>query len=90
MAALLRKGQQLWTFMTKNNPGFDRVLEKAELAAFGGGRCIIKMTVSQEHENRMGTLHGGLTATMVDDVTTMAIISQTGQAGLPEGSMPRR
>lgn len=31
------------------------------------------MTVEEEHTNRVGTLHGGYTATIVDMITSMAL-----------------
>ena len=41
----------------------------------GGGRCICELTVGEEHQNRSGTLHGGMTATLVDVVSTAALMS---------------
>ena len=33
------------------------------------------MTVLEEHQNRGGTLHGGMTSTLVDCVSTWALLS---------------
>jgi len=41
----------------------------------GGGRCICELKVGEEHQNRGGTLHGGMTATLVDIVSTAALMS---------------
>jgi len=41
----------------------------------GGGRCICELRVDEEHQNRAGTLHGGMTATLVDIVSTAALMS---------------
>jgi len=41
----------------------------------GAGRCICELKVSEEHQNRNGTLHGGMTATLVDVVSTAALMS---------------
>ena len=38
------------------------------------GRVLFELIVDQEHLNRGGTMHGGLTATLVDETTTMAIM----------------
>ncbi|XP_035536805.1 acyl-coenzyme A thioesterase 13 isoform X2 [Morone saxatilis] len=38
------------------------------------GKVVCEMRVEEEHTNRGGTLHGGLTATLVDVVSTMAIM----------------
>ena len=40
----------------------------------GGGSCKCEMTVSEEHQNRGGTLHGGMTSTLVDAVSTWALL----------------
>ena len=41
----------------------------------GGGRCICELKVDEEHQNRGGMLHGGMTATLVDVVSTAALMS---------------
>ena len=41
----------------------------------GGGRCICELTVSEEHQNRGGMLHGGMTATLVDIVSSGALMT---------------
>lgn len=38
------------------------------------GKVVCEMRVEEEHTNRGGTLHGGLTATLVDVISTMAIM----------------
>ena len=40
----------------------------------GGGKCRCEMTVQEEHQNRGGTLHGGMTSTLVDVVSTWALM----------------
>lgn len=39
------------------------------------------MKIEEEHTNRMGTLHGGLTATLVDSISTMALLCT--EMGMP-------
>lgn len=34
-----------------------------------------ELTVEKEHSNSGGTLHGGMTATIVDTISTLAIVS---------------
>ncbi|XP_061676936.1 acyl-coenzyme A thioesterase 13 [Syngnathoides biaculeatus] len=58
----------------KQRPGFDRVLNKVEVVAAEPGKVVCEMTVAEEHTNGFGTLHGGLTATLVDVISTMAIM----------------
>ncbi|KFZ64967.1 Acyl-coenzyme A thioesterase 13, partial [Podiceps cristatus] len=38
------------------------------------GKVVCEMKVEEEHTNRGGTLHGGLTATLVDVVSTTALL----------------
>ncbi|CAM4632962.1 hypothetical protein PO909_004811 [Leuciscus waleckii] len=55
-------------------PGFDRVLSKVEILSATPGKVVCEMKVEEEHTNRGGTLHGGLTATLVDVISTTAIM----------------
>lgn len=48
---------------------------QVELISAGNGCCKCKLTVSEEHTNTGGTLHGGMTATMVDTISTMALLT---------------
>ena len=41
----------------------------------GGGRCICELKVGEEHQNRGGLLHGGMSASLVDAVSTLALMS---------------
>ncbi|NXV74047.1 ACO13 thioesterase, partial [Atlantisia rogersi] len=54
--------------------GFDRVLRKMKLLSATPGKVVCEMKVEEEHTNRGGTLHGGLTATLVDVVSTTALL----------------
>lgn len=38
------------------------------------GKVVCEMRVEEEHTNRGGTLHGGCTATLVDVISTVAIM----------------
>ncbi|XP_038190847.1 acyl-coenzyme A thioesterase 13 [Arvicola amphibius] len=62
-------------------PGFDRVLEKVTLVSAAPDKVICEMKVEEEHTNKFGTLHGGLTATLVDSISTMALMGT--ERGLP-------
>ncbi|KAA0710524.1 Acyl-coenzyme A thioesterase 13 [Triplophysa tibetana] len=57
-----------------DSPGFDRVLNKVEIVSATPGRVVCEMKVAEEHTNKGGTLHGGLTATLVDVISTTAIM----------------
>ncbi|NXA46962.1 ACO13 thioesterase, partial [Nothocercus julius] len=54
--------------------GFDRVLRKVKLVSAAPGKVVCELKVEEEHTNRGGTLHGGLTATLVDVVSTAALM----------------
>ena len=41
----------------------------------GAGKCVAEMEVAEEHTNKGGTLHGGLTATLVDTISTVALMT---------------
>lgn len=49
---------------------------KLNFLSGGGGQCVAEMRVAEEHINMMGTLHGGCTASLVDVVSTVALMSQ--------------
>ncbi|XP_067267147.1 acyl-coenzyme A thioesterase 13 [Chanodichthys erythropterus] len=66
-----------------DSPGFDRVLSKVEILSASPGRVVCEMKVEEEHTNRVGNLHGGLTATLVDMISTTAIMySERGAPGV--------
>ncbi|XP_034982309.1 acyl-coenzyme A thioesterase 13 [Zootoca vivipara] len=60
--------------MLLESPGFDRVLNKMTVLSATPGKVVCEMKVEEEHTNRGGTLHGGLTATLVDNVSTLALL----------------
>lgn len=66
-----------------DTPGFDRVLSKVDVLSAVPGKVVCEMQVAEEHTNRGGTLHGGLTATLVDVISTVAIMnSERGAPGV--------
>jgi len=46
---------------------------QVQLVSGGDGRCRAEMVVAPEHQNRLGNLHGGLTATLVDAISSTAL-----------------
>ncbi|KAH8235133.1 hypothetical protein KR032_009172 [Drosophila birchii] len=62
--------------------GFDRVVKMITITGGGDGRVVGEFTVEKEHLNRGGTLHGGLTATIVDNVTTYALMTKGSHPGV--------
>ncbi|XP_061764515.1 acyl-coenzyme A thioesterase 13 isoform X3 [Nerophis ophidion] len=71
--------------------GFDRVMSKVDVLAVTPGKVVCELRVEEEHTNRLGTMHGGLTATLVDVISTLAIMnSERGAPGIHERSKDRR
>ncbi|XP_019399933.1 PREDICTED: acyl-coenzyme A thioesterase 13-like isoform X2 [Crocodylus porosus] len=66
-----------------DTPGFDRVYDKIKLLSATPGKVVCEMKIEEQHTNRAGTLHGGLAATLVDVVSTVALINtERGEAGV--------
>jgi acyl-coenzyme A thioesterase 13 len=56
---------------------------QVKITSAGDGNCRAELVVGTEHDNRMGALHGGLTATLVDVISTMALLThKVGVAGV--------
>lgn len=39
------------------------------------GKCSAEMKIENDHANSFGTLHGGLTATLVDVISSYALLT---------------
>lgn len=58
-------------------------LKQVEVISAGNGHCKVQFTVSEEHLNVGGMLHGGFSTTLVDCVSTYAVMTQgTGAPGV--------
>nr|XP_004670044.1 acyl-coenzyme A thioesterase 13 [Jaculus jaculus] len=63
--------------------GFDRVLEKVTVVSAAPGKVTCEMKVEEQHTNKLGTLHGGMTATLIDCISTVALLcSERGAPGV--------
>lgn len=51
---------------------YETCIPKVRVVGGGDGKCTCEMTVLEEHQNAGGALHGGVTATLVDAVSTWA------------------
>uniref|UniRef100_D3ZA93 Acyl-CoA thioesterase 13 n=1 Tax=Rattus norvegicus TaxID=10116 RepID=D3ZA93_RAT len=51
-----------------------REIMKVTLVSAAPEKLICEMKVEEQHTNKFGTLHGGLTATLVDSISTMALM----------------
>ncbi|XP_055470502.1 acyl-coenzyme A thioesterase 13 [Psammomys obesus] len=73
MSSMIQKLREIMKAMSKV-PGFDSVLEKVSVVSAAPEKVICEMKVEEEHTNKIGTLHGGLTATLIDCISTMALM----------------
>uniref|UniRef100_A0A8D8PQV7 Acyl-coenzyme A thioesterase 13 n=1 Tax=Cacopsylla melanoneura TaxID=428564 RepID=A0A8D8PQV7_9HEMI len=59
-----------------DHEGHDTILKKVKIVeANDKGTCIAELTVEKEHTNIFNTLHGGYIATLVDIITSLAILA---------------
>ncbi|KAM9100136.1 acyl-coenzyme A thioesterase 13 isoform X1 [Sarcophilus harrisii] len=78
----LQNLREMMKFLVETR-GFDRVMEKVNILSTSPGKVVCEMKVEEQHTNRMGTLHGGLTATLVDVVSTVALMNtESGKPGV--------
>ena len=54
---------------------------KVKIVTANPGKVVAELTVEEEHQNASGTLHGGFIATLIDSMTTLALLS--GENGRP-------
>ena len=66
-----RKALQLMT----SDGTFNRHLQRVKILSSGGGKLTAELLVQREDVNRRGTLHGGLTCTLVDIMSSLAFLS---------------
>ncbi|XP_012257102.2 acyl-coenzyme A thioesterase 13-like [Athalia rosae] len=55
--------------------GFSRCMKNVTVVSAGDGKCRVEFPVEEGHLNGFGTLHGGFTATIVDNVSTYALMT---------------
>lgn len=64
--------QQFAAVLEKN--GFEStVFRSLKILEAKDGKCQCSMRIEQQHTNRSGFLHGGVTASLIDTTTTMSI-----------------
>lgn len=55
---------------------------QVEVTSASHGNFVCEVTVDESHLNRAGGLHGGLTATLVDNISTAAIMTTGSRPGV--------
>ena len=58
------------------------LMEPAMLRELTPGRCVCVFPVRPRVQNRYGTLHGGCVATLVDVVSTVALLTVSKDPGV--------
>ncbi|XP_058805244.1 acyl-coenzyme A thioesterase 13 [Phymastichus coffea] len=54
---------------------FGKCLKNVSLIHAEGGKCKAELKIDEEHLNYGGSLHGGFTSTLVDCISTYALMS---------------
>lgn len=75
----MSRGTELIKAILKNvakTPNFGQCLNKLEIISAGDGKCKAQFVVSEEHLNLGGTLHGGFTSTLIDCISTYALMTK--------------
>lgn len=57
-------------------PNYGQCLKNLQIVSAGNGNCKAELVVSDEHLNLGGSMHGGFISTLVDCVSTYAIMTQ--------------
>ena len=55
---------------------YEIITLQVNILSLGAGKCTAELKVDEEHTNPMGGLHGGLSATLVDCVSTYALMTK--------------
>lgn len=57
-----------------NGKGFDRCMKNIQILSADNGKCKAQFTVAEEHLSPIGLLHGGFTSTVIDAISTCALM----------------
>lgn len=60
----------------------DLLMLQVQVVSSSPGQCVCEITVEESHLNIGGTLHGGVTATLVDTISTLAIAAADSDPGV--------
>jgi len=66
--------QSLWRQRISGSH-YDRIYRNVQVVGAGEGWCRAEFRVEPEHTNVAGLLHGGFTASLVDSISTLALLT---------------
>ncbi|CAG9823331.1 unnamed protein product [Phaedon cochleariae] len=70
-----KMGAEHFATYLKNSRYFEKCIQKLKIISAGEGKCTALLKVDEDHINPFGTLHGGLSATLVDTVSSWALLT---------------
>ncbi|XP_074025765.1 acyl-coenzyme A thioesterase 13 [Leptinotarsa decemlineata] len=72
-AAVTKISAEYITNLLKNTKRFDRCLKQLKILNLSDGKCSAELKVEEEHLSPWDTLHGGMSALLLDNVSTWAL-----------------
>ncbi|KAK6625272.1 hypothetical protein RUM43_005566 [Polyplax serrata] len=75
----LLMAQKVWQLMSKGK-GYEKSLQQVVITAAGQGGCTAEFKVEEGMTNRGGSLHGGCTATLIDCISTIGLMTGKNQS----------
>ncbi|KAF2882133.1 hypothetical protein ILUMI_24055 [Ignelater luminosus] len=61
--------------LKKTERQFDSALNKVKIITCEDGKCLAEVKVEEEHTNPMHSLHGGFSATAIDTISSLALLT---------------
>lgn len=61
--------------MIESSSRFEKCMRTLKIDSLGKGKCTASLMVSEEHTNPMGTMHGGFSASLVDSISSWALLT---------------
>ncbi|KAL5280954.1 ACOT13.2 family protein [Megaselia abdita] len=58
------------------------IMRDVQLLSVENGKCLAKFQVGKDHVNMFSGLHGGFTASLLDNITTYALMSKGSHPGV--------
>ncbi|XP_020290806.1 acyl-coenzyme A thioesterase 13-like [Pseudomyrmex gracilis] len=71
--------KSVWEMVVKSKT-FGQCMKDVEILSAGDGKCKAQFTVLKEHTNPAGSLHGGFTSTVIDCISSYALMTARSDA----------